>query len=152
MKLTEWIVRSDHKFLRENALMGFHALADSSISVFLELIDTSYFKKLFIHMSLTKPISLVGLVMTIFSKLSKSSSILPQLYTEVRTSLVSYLSHHGDNPVFLQSLEHLYTIFPILLPVSTQDVMMLGTVIIHLHSSHPSNCLCSVLDHAVLSD
>jgi len=148
LKLTDWVIHSEHKFLRENALLGFDALTGNSFSVFHELVDESFFKKIFSSMK-THPVNVVGLIITIFSKLPENSST--QLHNTVASRLVHYLAHHGHNPIFLQSLEHLYTMYPSLLPVSTQDVTMLGNVVIHLHSSHPSNCQCIVRLDRLLS-
>ena len=146
LKLTEWIISSEYKFLRENALQGFDVLAENSSSIFLEMVNVEYFKIIFANMKHTKPINLIGLVITIFSKFSKHTHLnTPSpdpVYRLVRTSLILYLAHHGTNTIFLQSMEHLFTMFPTLLPVSTTDITQLGNVVIHLHSSHPTTCQC----------
>ena len=145
LRLTEWIISSEHKFLRETALKGFDALVNSCFSVFLELVDINYFNNIFTNMIHTKSVNLIDLVITIFSKLHKSSisqSVIP-LYSAVRPALVLYLGHHGNNQSFLQSLAHLYTMFPELLPTFTQEVIQLGNVVVQLHSSHPPQCKCT---------
>eukprot|EP00092_Neocalanus_flemingeri_P037138 GFUD01040426.1.p1 GENE.GFUD01040426.1~~GFUD01040426.1.p1 ORF type:complete len:819 (+),score=280.29 GFUD01040426.1:50-2458(+) len=145
LRLTDWIISSDHRFLRETSLKGFDALVSSSFSVFKELVDPAYFKIIFADMKNTKPVSLIGLVITIFSKFEKSpiaESLIPVL-DPVRTDLVLYLGHHSTNSTFLQSLGQLYTMFPFLLPVSSQDITQLGSTVVHHHSSHPPHCQCS---------
>jgi len=155
LKLTEWIIFSEYKFLRENALQGFDVLAENSSSIFLEIVDVEYFKMIFAKMNLTKPVNLIGLVMTIFSKLSKHSPLThpspDPVYRAVRASLILYLAHHGTDTIFLQSMEHLYTMFPTLLPASTPDITQLGNIVIHLHSSHTSTCQCDTRLDKLLS-
>eukprot|EP00092_Neocalanus_flemingeri_P108629 GFUD01139511.1.p1 GENE.GFUD01139511.1~~GFUD01139511.1.p1 ORF type:complete len:367 (-),score=100.47 GFUD01139511.1:32-1075(-) len=123
LKLTDWIISSDHRFLRELSLKGYSALIDR-ISMFKELVDPAYFKIIFSNMKQTKPVILIRLIITIFSKFQKSSfakSLIP-LLKPVRMGLVLYLGHHGNNVTFMKSLAQLYNMFPSLLPVTNQDV------------------------------
>jgi len=152
-RLTDLIISSEQKFLRETALKGLDDLVDRNFSVFQEIVDPIYFKMIFANMKHTNPVELLSLVMTIFSKFEKSSitqSLIP-ICTAVRTGLVLYLGHHGNNPAFLQSLAQLYNMFPTLLPVTSQDVTKLGNIVVHLHSSHPPNCHCSTGLDSLLS-
>eukprot|EP00092_Neocalanus_flemingeri_P026659 GFUD01028902.1.p1 GENE.GFUD01028902.1~~GFUD01028902.1.p1 ORF type:complete len:376 (-),score=92.46 GFUD01028902.1:64-1107(-) len=124
LKLTDWIISSDHRFLRELSLKGYSALIDRKISMFKELVDPAYFKIIFSDMKQTKPVILIRLIIIIFSKFQKSSfakSLIP-LFKPVRMGLVLYLGHHGNNVTFMKSLAQLYNMFPSLLPVTNQDV------------------------------
>jgi len=141
LKLVEWACSSQHSFLRENALEGFDRLADKSLSVFLGSIDGEFFNNIF-----TKhheyPVSVVGLLVIIFTKFRMNGSNIITSIPKIRLNLVMYISQHGHNLSFVQSLEHLYTMFPILLPLESREVTLLGNIIIHLHSSHQSLCQC----------
>jgi len=143
LKLAEWSCSSKHSFLRENALDGLNGLADTSFSVFLSIIDEDFFKHIFSKLH-EYPVSVVALVVTIFTKLRQNGSNIITFISKIgiRPDLVMFIAKHGHSLSFIQSLENLYTMFPILLPLDSRDVTLLGNVIIHLHSSHQSSCQC----------
>eukprot|EP00092_Neocalanus_flemingeri_P019277 GFUD01020881.1.p1 GENE.GFUD01020881.1~~GFUD01020881.1.p1 ORF type:complete len:349 (+),score=93.89 GFUD01020881.1:58-1104(+) len=128
-RLTNWIISSDHRYLRQTALKGLDALMVRDMWV-KQVVDPSYFESIFCDMTQTKPVDVIGLIITIFSKFQKNGSLkesLIPLFKPVRTGLVLYLGHHGNNSEFKQSLAQLYNMFPSLLPVTNQDVTPLNT-------------------------
>jgi len=144
LKLSDWVCLSEHSFLRDNALAGLDELAEMNVMVFLEILDKSYFDNIFNKQHIY-PVSIISLTMKIFSQVSKfegSNTFTFPHYLLVRHSLVLYLAHHGHDPRLVESLLSLYTMHPVLIPQDTQDIDLLGNVVIHLHNSHPSSCQC----------
>ena len=118
LKLAEWVCSSQHSFLRENALDGVNGLADTSFSVFLSIIDENFFKHIFSKHH-EYPVSVVALLGTIFTKLRMNGCNFNTFISKnkIRPYLVMLIAQHGHSLPFIQSLEHLYTMFPILLPL-----------------------------------
>jgi len=144
LKLTDWVCFSEHSFLRDNAMAGLEELCEMNVIVFLEIIDKSYFDEIF-HKQPIHPVSVVSLTMMIISKLWKYERSHPFTfphYPLLRHNLVMYLAQHGHDPKFIEAMLRLYTMHQVLLPQYTQDVALLGHVVIHLHMSHPSVCHC----------
>jgi len=144
LKLTDWVCFNELGFLRDNALVGLDELAERNVVVVIEILDKSYFKNIFSKQPI-HPVSIVSLIMTIFSKLCKHERTnlfnFPH-YPLLRQSLVLCLAQHGHDPRFVEALLQLYTIHEVLIPQDTQDIAVLGHVVIHLLISHPSLCQC----------